>query len=56
MWYLSNGLSKPFFERLLADFAREVGAGTRCRAVVVLDNAGWHTQPSYAGDWVTTVS
>lgn len=46
VWFLSNGLSKPFFERLLAEFAREVGAGTRCRAVVLLDNAGWHTQPN----------
>ncbi|AWN52723.1 IS630 family transposase [Methylobacterium sp. 17Sr1-1] len=47
VWYLSDGLSKPFFEPLLADFARKVGTGTRCR-VVVLDNAGWHTKPSLA--------
>jgi len=46
VWYLSNGLSKPFFERLLGAFAREIGAGERCRAVVMLDNAGWHTQPN----------
>jgi hypothetical protein len=41
-WYISNGVSKPFFEALLALFAREAGAGT-CRTIVlVLDNAGWH--------------
>jgi hypothetical protein len=46
VWCSSKGLSKPFFERLSAEFAREVGAGERCRAVVLLDNTGWHTQPN----------
>src|SRR3982750_3595257 len=27
VWYLASGLSKPFFEVLLAAFARQVGAG-----------------------------
>jgi transposase len=41
-WYISNGVSKRFFEALLKTFAREAGAG-RCRTIVlVLDNAGWH--------------
>jgi hypothetical protein len=26
-WYVSNGVSKPFFAALLALFAREAGAG-----------------------------
>src|SRR3712207_5027430 len=47
-WYISNGISKPFFAALLALFAREAGAG-RVRIVVLgLDNAGWHTEPNLA--------
>jgi transposase len=45
IWYLSNGVSKPFFEALLATFAREVGAGRQRRIVLLLDGAGWHTEP-----------
>jgi transposase len=44
-WYLSDGVSKPFFEALLATFAGEAGAGRARRIVLVLDNAGWHTEP-----------
>jgi len=40
--FLSTGLSKPFFEALLAAFARETGAGRERHIVLVLDNAGWH--------------
>ena len=42
VWYLSTGLSKPFFEALLAAFACETGAGRERHIVLVLDNAGWH--------------
>jgi hypothetical protein len=42
VWYLSTGLSKPFFEALLAAFAREIGAGHERHIVLLLDNAGWH--------------
>jgi hypothetical protein len=42
VWFLSNGLSKPFFAALLAAFARELGAGRERHVVLVLDNAGWH--------------
>ena len=42
MWYLATGLSKPFFEALLAAFARQTGAGRERHIVLVLDNAGWH--------------
>ena len=42
VWFLSNGLSKPFFEALLASFAQQTGAGRECHIVLVLDNAGWH--------------
>ena len=56
IWYLSNGVSKPFFEQLLATFAREAKAGTERRIVLVLDNAGWHTEPNLAvPDGVTLV-
>ena len=41
-WYVSNGVSKPFFEALLRLFAEEAGAGRDRIIVLVLDNAGWH--------------
>lgn len=47
-WYLSNGVSKPFFEGLLALFAREAGAGRERIVVLLLDGAGWHTEPGLA--------
>jgi len=45
-WYISNGVSKPFFAALLALFAREAGAGRERIVVLGLDNAGWHTAPN----------
>jgi hypothetical protein len=42
VWYLCSGLSKPFFEALLASFARKTGAGRERHIILVLDNAGWH--------------
>src|SRR3954470_4759441 len=45
-WYVSNGVSKPFFAALLALFAREAGAGRERVIVLGLDNAGWHTAPN----------
>src|ERR687894_687678 len=39
--YLATGLSKPFFEALLASFARRAGAGRERHIVLVPDNAGW---------------
>jgi len=41
-WYVSNGVSKEFFEALLATFAREAEAGLSRIVLLVLDNAGWH--------------
>lgn len=43
-WYTSNGVSKPFFEALLATLAQESGAGRDRIIVLVLGNAGWHGQ------------
>ena len=43
-WYLSQTISKELFEATLALFAREAGAGPDRIVVLVLDNAGWHTQ------------
>lgn len=48
VWYLSNGIDKPFFEQMLANFARTVGAGAARIVVLVLDGAGWHTKPGLA--------
>ncbi|WP_040622263.1 transposase, partial [Rhodovulum sp. PH10] len=48
VWYLSNGIDKPFFEQMLANFARTVGAGSTRIVVLVLDGAGWHTSPGLA--------
>lgn len=42
---MSNGVSKPFFEALLALFAKEAGAGRGRTIVLELDNAGWHGSP-----------
>ena len=44
-WYVGNGVSKPLFEALLALFAREAGAGERRTVILLLDGAGWHTEP-----------
>jgi transposase len=48
VWYLSTGVSKPFFAALLAKVAEEVGAGRDRIIVLVLDNAGWPTEPGLA--------
>src|SRR4051794_27703711 len=45
-WYVSNGVSKPFFAGLLALFAREAGAGGASMIARVHDRAGWHPAPS----------
>jgi transposase len=45
-WYVSNGVSKPFFAARLALFAREAGAGRERIIVLGLDSAGWHTAPN----------
>jgi transposase len=42
VWYLSNGINKPFFAELLGAFARETRAGRERIIILVLDNAGWH--------------
>src|ERR1700682_792765 len=42
-WYLSDGVSKEFFEALLETFAREAEAGIARIILLVLDNAGWHS-------------
>ena len=49
-WYLSNGVSKEFFEALLETFAREAEAGVARIILLVLDNAGWHgpANPPYS--------
>ncbi len=44
-WYLSNGVSKAFFEALLALFAREAGAAMDRIIILLIDGAGWHTEP-----------
>jgi len=43
-WYLSDGIGKPLFAKIIALFAKEAGAGPQRRIVLVLDNAGWHTE------------
>ena len=42
VWNVSNGISKPYFELVLVDFAKSAGAGPNKRIVLQLDNAGWH--------------
>jgi transposase len=57
VWYLSNGvprrprasdIDKRRFEMMLAAFARKVGAGRDRIILLVLDGAGWHTEPRLA--------
>ena len=48
VWYLSNGIDKRLFEWMLAAFASETGAGRDRIVVLVLDGAGWHTEPGLA--------
>ncbi len=47
-WYVGNGVSKPLFERLLALFTRVAGAGPHRTIILLLDGAGWHTEPGLA--------
>ena len=42
VWHAHDGISKPFFEALLALFAREARAGAGRIIILVLDNAVWH--------------
>ena len=44
-WYISNGVSKPFSEALLATFAEEARAGRDRIIVLVLDNAVGMAKP-----------
>ena len=44
-WYLSNGVSKSFFEELLALVAREAGAGTGMRRIAVFWCIAWRSWP-----------
>jgi hypothetical protein len=44
-WYVSDGVSKPLFQAFLDAFAEEAGAGTDRIILLILDNAGWHTEP-----------
>ena len=40
-WVVADGVNTALFSKLLAAFAREVGAGPNKRVVLVLDGAGW---------------
>jgi transposase len=42
-WLILPMVNAEVFSLALEHFAREVGAGTRKRIVLVLDRAGWHT-------------
>jgi hypothetical protein len=42
VWNVGNNVSKEYFELVLADFAKSVGAGKKRRIVLQIDNAGWH--------------
>lgn len=42
-WWLLPTVRADLFSRVLADFARAVGAGPAKQVILVLDRAGWHT-------------
>lgn len=44
-WLILPRTNTDLFSLALGSFAREVGAGTKKRVVLVLDRAGWHTSP-----------
>jgi len=43
-WYLTDSVSKRLFAAVLALFAKEAGAGPERIIILVLDNAGWHSE------------
>ena len=44
-WLTLPRANTEVFSLALESFAREVGAGTKKRILLVLDGAGWHTSP-----------
>jgi hypothetical protein len=42
-WVIVPTVNSELFSVTLEDFAKEAGAGTRKRILLVLDRAGWHT-------------
>jgi hypothetical protein len=42
-WLILPTVNARVFSLALEHFAREIGAGTRRRILLVLDQAGWHT-------------
>ncbi len=46
VWYVSTGVSTAFCAALLAAFAEETRAGRERSIGLVLDQAGWHTEPN----------
>jgi transposase len=42
VWFLADGVGAALFSRILAAFAREIGAGADKRILLLLDGAGWH--------------
>jgi transposase len=44
-WLVLPRVNAEVFSLALESFAREVGAGTKKRILLVLDQAGWHTSP-----------
>jgi hypothetical protein len=41
-WWILPSINTSIFNRVLADFARYVGAGKDKRILLALDQAGWH--------------
>lgn len=48
-WLILPTVNAEVFSMALEDFAREVGAGTSKRILLVLDGAGWHGQEEAEG-------
>src|SRR4051812_19958769 len=42
VWFLADAVNTAMFSRILAAFARDIGAGPDKIVVLVLDGAGWH--------------
>ena len=49
VWFLADAVNTAMFSRILAAFARDVGAGPDKIVVLVLDGAGWHVAKDLSG-------
>jgi hypothetical protein len=55
VWNVANAVCKEMFEAVFADFAKSIGVGENKRAVLQLDNAGWHGPENLVAERLMTL-